>query len=75
VRHWLGAVLLDAGRPDEAEVVYWDDLRRTPDNGWSLFGLHKALAAQGRGEEAAAVQQRFTRAWGSADVTLTASRF
>ena len=75
VRHWLGAALLDAGRPDEAEVVYWDDLRRTPDNGWSLFGLHKALAAQGRGEEAAAVQQRFTRAWGSADVTLTASRF
>jgi tetratricopeptide (TPR) repeat protein len=75
VRHWLGAVLLDAGRPAEAEVVYWEDLRRNRDNGWSLFGLHKALVAQGRGEEAAAVQQRFTRAWATADVTLTASRF
>ena len=27
VRHWLGAALLEAGRPAEAEVVYWDDLR------------------------------------------------
>jgi tetratricopeptide (TPR) repeat protein len=75
VRHWLGAALLDAGRPAEAEVVYWEDLRHNPGNGWSLFGLHKALVAQARTEEAAAVQQRLTRAWANADVTLAASRF
>jgi tetratricopeptide (TPR) repeat protein len=75
VRHWLGAVLLDAGRPAEAEVVYWEDLRRNRDNGWSLFGLHKALAAQDRKDEAAAAQDRFTKAWARSDVTLTASRF
>jgi len=75
VRHWLGAVLLDAGRPAEAEVVYWEDLRRHRENGWSLFGLQKALAAQGRKDDAAAVQQRLTRAWSRSDVTLTASKF
>jgi tetratricopeptide (TPR) repeat protein len=75
VRHWLGAVLLEAGRPVEAEVVYWEDLRRNPENGWSLFGLQKALAAQNRTDEAAAVQERFKKAWAHADVTLAASRF
>jgi tetratricopeptide (TPR) repeat protein len=75
VRHWLGAVLLEAGRPAEAEVVYWEDLRRNRENGWSLFGLQKALAAQDRKDEAAAVQERFTKAWARADVTLTSSKF
>jgi tetratricopeptide (TPR) repeat protein len=42
VRHWLGAALLEANRPGEAEVVYWEDLRRNRDNGWSLWGLHQA---------------------------------
>ena len=28
-RHALGAVLLEAGRPAEAETVYWEDLRAT----------------------------------------------
>jgi hypothetical protein len=32
----LAAVLLEAKRPAEAEVVYWEDLRRHPENGWAL---------------------------------------
>jgi tetratricopeptide (TPR) repeat protein len=75
VRQILGAVLLEAGRPREAETVYWEDLRRNPDNGWSLFGLEQALRAQGRNDEAAAAKKRFQRAWARADVTLAASRF
>jgi tetratricopeptide (TPR) repeat protein len=75
VRHWLGAALLEAGRPAEAEVVYWEDLRRNRENGWSLFGLQRALAAQDRKDEAAAVQERFTKAWAQSDVTLTSSKF
>jgi tetratricopeptide (TPR) repeat protein len=74
-RHLLGAVLLEAGRPREAETVYWEDLRRNPDNGWSLFGLSQALAAQGRKDEAAAVGERFQKAWAKADLKLTASAF
>ena len=74
-RQALGAVLLEAGRPREAETVYWEDLKRHTDNGWSLFGLVQALTAQGRRDEAAAVQARFDKAWTRADVKLPSSRF
>lgn len=75
VRHVLGAVLLEAGRPAEAEAVYWEDLRRNPKNGWALFGLVKALRAQNKHEQASLVEADFKKAWADADVTLTASRF
>jgi tetratricopeptide (TPR) repeat protein len=75
IRHSLGAALLKAGRNAEAEKVYREDLRRFPENGWSLFGLAQALRAQGNNTEAAAAESRFRRAWSSTDVTLTASRF
>ena len=75
VRHSLGAVLLAAGRPAEAETVYWDDLRRNRENGWALFGVHQALVAQGKRDEAALVEQRLKKAWARADVSLTSSRF
>ena len=48
IRHSLGAALLKAGRNAEAEKVYRQDLRRFPENGWSLFGLAQALRAQKR---------------------------
>lgn len=75
VRQKLGAVLLEAGRPDEAAVVYWEDLRRFPENGWSLFGLMQALKAQGKYDQAAIVEKRFQKAWARADVQLSGSRF
>ncbi len=75
VRQSLGAVLLKAGRAVEAEIVYWEDLKRNPENGWSLFGLTRSLQAQGKVEEASEVEKRFQRAWARADVTLTSSRF
>jgi len=74
-RHVLGAVLLEAGRPAEAETVYWEDLRRTPENGWALFGLTEALSAQDKQEQAAAARKRFQTAWPDADIRLTATRF
>lgn len=74
-RHALGAVLLAAGRPAEAETVYWEDLRRNKENGWALFGLMQALKAQNKNDDAALVEARFKKAWARADVTLTASRF
>jgi predicted Zn-dependent protease len=66
---------LKAGQNAEAEKVYREDLRRFPENGWSLFGLAQALRAQGKNTEAAAAEARFRRARASTDVTLTASRF
>jgi tetratricopeptide (TPR) repeat protein len=75
IRHSLGAVLLRAGRAVEAERLYREDLKRFPENGWSLFGLAQALREQGKSAAAADVAARFARAWAGADVTLTASRF
>jgi tetratricopeptide (TPR) repeat protein len=75
VRHTLGAVLLEAGRPDEAESVYWQDLKKNRENGYALFGLVKSYEAQGRAEDASAAKERFHAAWSDADVTLTSSRF
>ena len=75
IRESLGAALLKAGRSAEAEAVYREDLKRFPENGWSLFGLAAALRAQGKSAEADAVDRRFAKAWSAADVKLTASRF
>jgi tetratricopeptide (TPR) repeat protein len=71
----LGAILLEAGRPAEAETVYWEHLRRHRENGWGLFGLMQALRAQNKTADAALTEARFKTAWARADVTLTASRF
>ena len=75
VRQSLGAVLLQAGRPADAEVVYREDLRSNPGNGWSLYGLSLSLRAQGKIAEAGQTDSLFRAAWAQADVTITASRF
>jgi len=75
VRHFLGAMLLDAGRPNEAEVVYAADLRKNPENGYALYGLRDALTEQGRREDAMNVSNRYDQAWTDATHTLTSSRF
>jgi tetratricopeptide (TPR) repeat protein len=74
-RQALGAVLLEAKRPAEAETVYWEDLKRNRENPWSLFGLMQALKAQGKNDDAALVEARFKKAWSRADVTMSDSRF
>ncbi len=68
IRQRLGAVLLEAGRPGEAEKAFREDLARRPENGWSLRGLAQSLQAQKRGKEVAAVEARFNKAWEKADV-------
>jgi tetratricopeptide (TPR) repeat protein len=70
VRQNLAAVLMAAGRADEAEAVYWEDLRKNPENGWTLFGLMQALKAQAKTDEAAGIEARFRKAWKDADVSL-----
>lgn len=74
VRHTLGAMLLAADRAAEAEQVYVEELKRNPENGWSLFGLAQALKLQNKTAEAKATDARFHQAWAHADITLTSSR-
>ena len=75
VRHYLGDILLVAGRPADAEAIYRADLAKNADNGWALFGLMQSLRDQDKASEADAIEQQFKAAWTNADVTLTASRF
>jgi len=72
-RHTLGAILLDAGRPDEAEIVFWQDLKENRENGYSLKGVIGAMMAQGK--DPAAIETRFEKAWSAADVQLSSARF
>lgn len=70
VRQELGLVLLQAERNAEAQQAFEQDLKRFPDNGWSLHGLARALRAQHRDAEAQSTQQRFQKAWSGADMQL-----
>jgi len=72
-RHWLGAALLEAKRYDDAEKVFRDELKHHPHNGWSLFGLQKALA--GRGITSPDVNADFEASWSRADTWINSSRF
>ncbi|NIL99621.1 MAG: tetratricopeptide repeat protein [Acidobacteria bacterium] len=73
IRHTLGAVYLLAGRLEEAEEAYREDLAEFPENGWSLYGLSRVLHAQGRTAEAAQVEEEFRLAWADADGPIETS--
>ncbi|HEY7115682.1 MAG TPA: hypothetical protein VH475_03795 [Tepidisphaeraceae bacterium] len=72
-RHVLGAALMKAGKAAEAEQVYRDDLKKLPNNGWSLFGLADSLRKQGKDDEAKEVDARFKEVWSKADIQITSS--
>lgn len=74
-RQYLAETLLAAGRSQDAERVYREDLRRHRNNGWSLYGLEQALRKQGKTKEADQVRAQFDTAWQRSDVRLVASRF
>lgn len=70
MRQVLGGVLLDAGRASEAEAVFREDLRRHPNNGWSLYGLAKSLEKQGKRSQAHWAREGARHAWARADARL-----
>ena len=75
VRHLLGAALLDAGRAQEAEAVFREDLVRHPRNGWALTGLKAALLAQKRESEVEPVGVQLRGAWANADTPIARAAF
>jgi tetratricopeptide (TPR) repeat protein len=74
VRQLQGAAMLELGRAQEAEAAFLDDLKKFPENGWSLSGLQASLERQGKKTDAAAVQARLDRAWAGADTKVAAAR-
>ncbi len=69
VRESLGAALLLAGNAAEAESVLREGLRRSPRNGYLLFGLLEALKAQRKDFEE--VRREFKTAWAKSDIVLS----
>lgn len=72
-RHVLGAALMKLGRYEEARTVYAEDLKRNPNNGWSLYGMSDALNRLGRHEEATRYQALFKDVWAHADIQIDSS--
>lgn len=73
VRHALGAVLLEAGKNEEAIRVYEEDLKKFPKNGWALRGLMNAHANMNNASEAKNAEAQFKNAWATADIELHTS--
>lgn len=72
-RHVLGAMLMQARKFSEAEKVYREDLKRTPNDAWALFGLAEALRSQHRLPEAKTTDEQFKLMWAKADLQLHSS--
>lgn len=71
LRQTLGAVLLQAGRTDEAVQAFREVLMRVPGNGWALWGLKEAYAKAGDAFAASATRELYRKAWaGEADPDL-----
>jgi tetratricopeptide (TPR) repeat protein len=83
-RHALGALLLEQGFVERAEVVYKADLgfdssviraRRHPNNVWALHGLAECLKRQNKDLELNLISQNLDLAMGRADIPIKASCF
>ncbi|MBZ5859097.1 tetratricopeptide repeat protein [Flavihumibacter profundi] len=73
VRHHLGAVLLKAGKYNEAEIVYQKDLQTWKKNGWALIGLYNSLVLQKKDTDAQTCKATFDEAWKYADIKIASS--
>lgn len=72
-RQNLGAILMNAGNFEKAEVIFKEDLKVLRQNGWSLIGLHNSLKAQGKSQEAKEIKLEFDKAWQHADIEINTS--
>lgn len=83
-RHALGALLLEQGHLEEAELVYREDLglsdslpkrKARLNNVWGLHGLHECLTKTGKIGEAKIIGVQKDLALASADIPIVASCF
>jgi hypothetical protein len=70
-KHYLGNAYLLNKDGVNAEKVFRKDLLNNADNGWALYGLHKALLLQKKTTETAKVLVKFKIAFSKADVKIT----
>jgi len=63
VRQTLAAVLLQAGRLQDAEDQFMRALKRAPANGWSYYGLSQVYNARGNAAAAAQAEAELAKTW------------
>jgi tetratricopeptide (TPR) repeat protein len=74
IRHNLGAVLIEAGKFQEAINVYEKDLETYPENGWALKGLINVYEKLGETKTYEDVKRRFEKSWQYSDIKISSSR-
>ena len=74
VRRELGSLLLELGRAQEATMIFWEDLRRHPENGWALQGIVEGTFQTKDTEEMRQATDRFKKAWQHSDTKLEHAR-
>jgi tetratricopeptide (TPR) repeat protein len=74
VRQSLGAALMRAKKPADAQEVFQTALARVPNNGWALYGLMQAQQALGDEASMIETQKRFKEAWAGDPAALDMSR-
>jgi len=72
-RHALGALLLDQKRIDEAEQVYKADLKRYPNNLWTLQGLEECYRVKGDHSAADEIRPLLNKSKQRADIAVKSS--
>jgi tetratricopeptide (TPR) repeat protein len=72
VRQTLGALLVRAGKPEQAIAAFEAALEETPRNAWALWGL--AQARRAAGQDPAAALAAFRDAWLGAPAFLSLDR-
>lgn len=74
IRQSLGATLLLQGQAERAAAVFRDGLERAPNNGWALYGLREAQAAQGDKAGADETDRLLRAAWSGNSALLALER-
>jgi len=66
---------MKADRFAEAEEVYREDLRRLPENGWSLYGLAGTFEGSKKSRKPPRWKRVSKKAWAKADIQINSSCF
>lgn len=74
VRHHLGAILIEAGKFQDAVQVYEEDLKIYRENGWALRGMMNAFEKLRDKKNYNKTKLRFEQAWKYADIKIGSSR-
>jgi tetratricopeptide (TPR) repeat protein len=63
VHELYGEILLESGQVEKAIELFTQSLQRTPNRSWSMLGLARSYAAQGKNAQASEQYRKVTQIW------------